>query len=83
MFYIIFSSHFLILLLPTKIWIEKKLAPDYQFALIILDIKVGHLLSDSNSKLAIEFGDRILLNNISSKVSEIFGGIEIESEFRQ
>ena len=45
--------------------------------------KVGHLLSDSNSKLAIEFGDRILLSNISSKVSEIFGRIEIESEFRQ
>ena len=47
------------------------------------NIKVGHLLSDLNSKLAIEFGDRILLNNISSKVSEIFGRIEIESEFRQ
>ena len=53
------------------------------FPIYIFSNKVGHLLSDSNSKLAIEFGDRILLSNISSEVSEIFGRIEIESEFRQ
>ena len=33
--------------------------------------KVGHLLSDSNSKLVIEISDRILLSKLISKVSEI------------
>ena len=34
-------------------------------------IKVGHLLSDSNSKLAIEISNQILLSKLISKVSEI------------
>ena len=37
----------------------------------VVCIKVGHLLSDSNSKLAIEISDRILLSKLFSKVSEI------------
>ena len=48
---------------------------------LISNIKVGHLLSKSKSKLAIEVCDQILLSKVIGKVSESWCQMWIESEF--